>query len=80
MKSCDIHIRSIDPGELGGVGLACSIKLMEADIADKLMVMHTLAMNLHLDKMDLIMYVQAEIADVFDKCIIAKSGGSNRES
>lgn len=82
MKSCDIHIRSTDPGELGDVGLACSIKLEEADIADKLMLMHTLAVILHLDKMDLIMYVNAEIESVFDEgtTMITAPGGLNRES
>lgn len=82
MKSCDIHIKSIDPGELGDVGLACSIKLVEADIADKLMLMHTMTKNLHLDKMDLIVYVKAEIEGVFDEgtTMITVPGGLNRES
>ena len=82
MKSCDIHIRSIDPGELGDVGLACSVKLEEADIADKLMLMHAMAVNLHLDAMDILLFAKTEIDHAFDEgaTVITMPGGLNRES
>lgn len=77
MKNCDIHIKTIDPGELGDVGLACSVNLEEADIADKLLLMHTMAVNLHLDKVDLIMYVKSELENIFDEgaTVITVPGG-----
>lgn len=82
MKSCDIHIRSIDPGELGDVGLECTIKLVEADIADKLMLMHALAAGLHLNAMDIILFAETEIEHAFDEgsTTITVPGGLNRES
>ena len=82
MKSCDIHIRTIDPGEMGDLGLACSVKIEEADIADKLMLMHTMALNLHLDKMDLILYVKMELEKIFDDgaTIVTVPGGLKDES
>ena len=67
MKSCDIHIKTIDPGELGDVGLACSVKLEEADIADKLMLMHAMANILHLDPADILLFAKTEIDRAFDE-------------
>lgn len=82
MKSCDIHIKMIDPGELGDLGLSCRVKIEEADVADKLMLMHVMAVNLHLDKADLIVYLKSELENIFDKgsAIITVPGGLNRES
>lgn len=81
MKSCDIHIKTIDPGELGDVGLSCSVKLKEADIADKLALMHALATNLHLNKMDIILFAKTEIEGAFNEgtTMITMPGGLNRE-
>lgn len=82
MKACDIHIKTADPGDLGDVGLACSVKLEGVDLADKLMLMHAMAVNLHLDTLDLILYVKSEIDHVFDEgtTVITMPGGLNRES
>lgn len=82
MKSCDIHIRTIDPGDLGDLGLSCSIKIEEADIADKLMLMHTMAKNLYLDPFDILMYAKAKMDHIFDEgtITITMPGGLTNES
>ena len=82
MKSCDIHIRTIDPGDLGDVGLACTIKIDKADIADKMMLMHAMATNLYLDPLDILMYAKAEMDHIFDDgtTMITMPGGLTNES
>lgn len=86
MTKCDIHIRMIKPEDipenLGNTGLATTVELRDVDIADKMLLMHTLARVLNLDKVDILMFSAAELDDAFSKSEtqIRMPGGPDRES
>lgn len=71
MTKCDIHMRMIKPEDIpenmGNTGLATNIELQDADIADKMLLMHTLARVLKLDKVDILMFSAAELDNVFSE-------------
>lgn len=71
MTKCDIRMRMIKPEDIpenmGDTGLATNIELQDADIADKMLLMHTLARVLKLNKVDILMFSAAELDGVFSK-------------
>lgn len=86
MTKCDIHMRMIEPEDIpenmGNTGLATTVELRDADISDKMLLMHTLARVLKLDKVDILMFSAAELDGVFSEheTQIRMPGGFEYES
>lgn len=66
MTECDIHIISCEGTEEFETGIGVDITLHDADIADKCLILHSLAKAMGLSKVDLLIFVQAVFNGVFD--------------
>lgn len=70
MKQCDIHIQLLSeediPEGMGNLGLQTAVHVEDADVVERLILMHTLARGLELNELDIKIYAQMELLGAFD--------------